>query len=134
MSFKRLASQRMFQPVSRVTENEIREDVQQMAFGIWVDTRGSTSSDFGAFPWSVSKTEGSLQAFHMCSARAVDTWVSATDFLNPKKMTRVELNSWIDLLLCLLEKLPSCFMMFQNVGDGDKALGILNLYTLKMLD
>ena len=44
----------MFQPVSRVTENEIREDVQPMAFGA-----GSTPVihifDFGAFPWSVSK-------------------------------------------------------------------------------
>ena len=124
----------MFQPVSRVTENEIREDVQQMAFGIWVDTRGSTSSDFGAFPWSVSKTEGSLQAFHMCSARAVDTWVSATDFLNPKKMTRVELNSWIDLCCVFLKNSRRVSWCFQNVGDGDKALGILNLYTLKMLD
>lgn len=44
----------MFQPMSRVTENEIREDVQQMKFGA-----GSTPVirifDFGAFPWSVSK-------------------------------------------------------------------------------
>lgn len=73
----------------------------------------------------------------MCSARAVDTWVGATDFWI-KKWQRwfwqdlIEFMDWF--MLCLLEKLPSFPTIFQKAGDGHQTIWILNLYTLKMLD
>ena len=106
MSFKCLASQRMFQPVSRVTENEIREDVPPMAFGA-----GSTPVihifDFGAFPWSVSKTESPFRN-STCVQRELLTHGSVLQTFESKKMTkviltRVELNSWIDLCCVFLK-------------------------------
>lgn len=98
MSFKCLASQRMFQPMSRVTENEIREDVQQMAFGA-----GSTPVirifDFGAFPWSVSKRK--VLTNSTCVQRELLTHGSVLQTFESKKMTKVILTrfDWIHGLI-----------------------------------
>lgn len=75
----------MFQPVSRVTE---------------------TSSDFGAFPWSVSKRK--VLTNSTCVQRELLTHGSVLQTFESKKMTmviltRVELNSWIDLCCVFLK-------------------------------
>ena len=74
----------MFQPVSRVTEDEIRR--RCAANGIWcrVDTQYPHLRILERF-LGVFQNGKSLQAFHMCSARAVDTWVQCHRLFESKK-------------------------------------------------